>query len=192
MARMSFGRRVELMRRVRELARRMEFLEASREPGRKDGRGAAAGGNRPALPASGAFGRSRVFCWMAKRRHRAFSPSRPGGIVPGSAGGGQGRNGPHRVRTKKLIVAFHFQFSSQAGWRCDVCRRTGLEKKRRCGWLPVSTRIAREAGLGARARIHKHVPQVRDQRRERVSGGGVFRPAAPGSNSTGSLERQTG
>jgi hypothetical protein len=31
-ARMSFGRRVELMRRVRELARRVEFLEAGREP----------------------------------------------------------------------------------------------------------------------------------------------------------------
>ena len=34
-ARMSFGRRLELMRRVRELARRMEFLEASREPSEK-------------------------------------------------------------------------------------------------------------------------------------------------------------
>lgn len=32
-ARMSFGRRVELMRKVRELARRMEFLEAGNEPG---------------------------------------------------------------------------------------------------------------------------------------------------------------
>src|SRR5580692_4065366 len=32
-ARMSFGRRVELMRKVRELARRMEFLEAGAEPG---------------------------------------------------------------------------------------------------------------------------------------------------------------
>lgn len=32
-ARMSFARRVELMRRVRELARRMEFLEAGPEPG---------------------------------------------------------------------------------------------------------------------------------------------------------------
>ena len=34
-ARMSFGRRVELMRRVRELARRMEFLEAGDQPGEK-------------------------------------------------------------------------------------------------------------------------------------------------------------
>jgi hypothetical protein len=32
-ARMSFGRRVELMRRVREMARRVEFLEAGKEPG---------------------------------------------------------------------------------------------------------------------------------------------------------------
>jgi hypothetical protein len=34
-ARMSFGRRVELMRRVRELARRTEFLAASGEAGDK-------------------------------------------------------------------------------------------------------------------------------------------------------------
>jgi hypothetical protein len=34
-AKISFGRRMELMRRVRELARRMEFLEAGRTPGDK-------------------------------------------------------------------------------------------------------------------------------------------------------------
>jgi hypothetical protein len=34
-AKMSFGRRTELMRQVRELARRMEFLEAGRDPGQK-------------------------------------------------------------------------------------------------------------------------------------------------------------
>jgi hypothetical protein len=39
-------------------------------------------------------------------------------------------------RTKKLIVALHFQFSNQAGWECDTCRKSGLEIKRRCGWLP--------------------------------------------------------
>ncbi len=34
-ARMSFGRRMELMRRVRELARRVEFLEAGESPGER-------------------------------------------------------------------------------------------------------------------------------------------------------------
>ena len=34
-ARMSFARRVELLRQVRELARRIEFLEAGQEPGEK-------------------------------------------------------------------------------------------------------------------------------------------------------------
>jgi hypothetical protein len=34
-AKMSFSRRVELMSRIRELARRMEFLEAGAEPGDK-------------------------------------------------------------------------------------------------------------------------------------------------------------
>jgi hypothetical protein len=32
LARMSFGRRLELMRQIRELAGRLEFLEAGREP----------------------------------------------------------------------------------------------------------------------------------------------------------------
>ena len=35
LAKISFGRRVELMRRVRELARQMEFLEAGQAPGEK-------------------------------------------------------------------------------------------------------------------------------------------------------------
>ena len=34
-ARMSFGRRMELMRAVRDLARRMEFLEAGTDPGER-------------------------------------------------------------------------------------------------------------------------------------------------------------
>ena len=40
-----------------------------------------------------------------------------------------------RRRTKKLIAAFHFELSNQAGWKCGDCRKNGLEKKRRCGWL---------------------------------------------------------
>lgn len=45
-----------------------------------------------------------------------------------------------RKRKKKLIVAFHFQFSNQAGWDCDSCRRNGLESRRRCGFLPNEKR----------------------------------------------------
>ncbi len=45
-----------------------------------------------------------------------------------------------RGRKKKLIVAFHFQFANRAGWDCDACRRNGLEKKRRCGFLPAEER----------------------------------------------------
>jgi len=41
-----------------------------------------------------------------------------------------------RGRTKKLIIAFHFQFSDQAGWKCETCRAAGLEKKRRCRFIP--------------------------------------------------------
>ena len=41
-------------------------------------------------------------------------------------------------RKKKLIVAFHFQYANQAAWKCDSCRRDGLELKRRCGWMPAA------------------------------------------------------
>lgn len=43
-----------------------------------------------------------------------------------------------RARKKKLIVAFHFQYANQAAWKCDTCRLQGLEKQRRCGFLPPS------------------------------------------------------
>ncbi len=42
---------------------------------------------------------------------------------------------PYRRRTKKLLIAFHFQFSSPAAWRCDTCRESGLVKIRNCAWL---------------------------------------------------------
>jgi hypothetical protein len=48
-----------------------------------------------------------------------------------------------RRRTKKLIVAFHFQFSDPAAWKCDACRRSGLERKRRCGFIAEAERGAR-------------------------------------------------
>jgi hypothetical protein len=44
-------------------------------------------------------------------------------------------------RKKKLIVAFHFHlFSNQAGWKCDECRRAGLDIKRRCRWSAEAQR----------------------------------------------------
>jgi len=41
---------------------------------------------------------------------------------------------PESGRNKKLIVAFHFQFANEAAWKCDECRKAGLEQKRRCAW----------------------------------------------------------
>jgi hypothetical protein len=61
-------------------------------------------------------------------------------------------------RTKKLIVAFHFQSSDHflvaggAAWRCDECRRQRLEARRRCGWLPAERRGARRI-VWARGRV---------------------------------------
>ena len=55
-------------------------------------------------------------------------------------------------RKKKLIVAFHFQHSNQAGWKCDSCRQNGLEMKRRCAWLPAALETP-EAVVWARRRV---------------------------------------
>lgn len=72
---------------------------------------------------------------MASQLPGIASGSRTRGLVSGSAGGGSGRDRIDGRGTKKLIVAFHFYFSNQAGWKCDVCRKAGLEARRRCRWL---------------------------------------------------------
>jgi hypothetical protein len=55
-------------------------------------------------------------------------------------------------RKKKLIVAFHFQFGNQAAWKCDICRKSGLERRRRCGWLGETQRGDTQV-IWARGRI---------------------------------------
>lgn len=51
---------------------------------------------------------------------------------------------PYGAGKKKLVVAFHYHLAShtagRTGWDCDSCRRNGLEKSRRCGFLPESER----------------------------------------------------
>jgi hypothetical protein len=56
-----------------------------------------------------------------------------------------------RAREKKLIVAFHFQLGNKAAWSCDACRKSGLERKRRCGWL-VNDTVAGSSIVWARGR----------------------------------------
>jgi hypothetical protein len=58
---------------------------------------------------------------------------------------------PERVRKKKLIVAFHFELGNKAAWSCDGCRKSGLERKRRCGWL-VTDETTSSAIVWARGR----------------------------------------
>ena len=46
---------------------------------------------------------------------------------------------PHGGRKKKLILAFHFQQSDQARWKCENCRTAGLDRKRCCNFLAEPT-----------------------------------------------------
>jgi hypothetical protein len=61
-----------------------------------------------------------------------------------------------RARKKKLIVAFHFQFSNPRGWNCDECRENNLEIKRRCAWVPAAL-LTTPRPVWIRNRIHTDV-----------------------------------
>ena len=66
-----------------------------------------------------------------------------------------------RRRTKKLIVAFHFQlFSNEAGWKCDACRKAGLEIKRRCGWLETAQSLAWLENFLVHRRLRQSWPET--------------------------------
>jgi hypothetical protein len=47
---------------------------------------------------------------------------------------------PQRGTTKKLIIAFQFQFANQAAWKCDACRRSGLVQERGCAFAGAAER----------------------------------------------------
>ena len=55
-ARMSFGRRIDLARRIREIGRKMEFLEAGERRAREAGGGGAGGGDRSGVSGVGTDG----------------------------------------------------------------------------------------------------------------------------------------
>jgi hypothetical protein len=59
---------------------------------------------------------------------------------------------PVGAGTKKLIVAFHFLRSNPAAWKCDTCRKAGLQITRRCGWAPEGRQTASQA-VWARGRV---------------------------------------
>jgi hypothetical protein len=60
---------------------------------------------------------------------------------------------------KKLTVAFHFQFANQAGWECDACRKSGLEKRRRCGWTARAGEAARRVVWARKAAASEECPR---------------------------------
>ena len=135
-AKMSFGRRADLMRQRARVNSQGGVSGCCPRTGAKDGCGAAEGGDRPAVCEVGIAGG----LWLTVGWRGGDATDIGGGGARGTISGGVAvsaiANGAEHGRTKKLIVAFHFEFSNQAGWKCDDCRKSGLERKRRCGWLP--------------------------------------------------------
>src|SRR5581483_6248240 len=94
----------------------------------------ASSGDREAVRGMGRSRGPRIAVGRPASNTGASGDGRSGIPIQGSPDGRKTRDGPDRVRKKKLIVAFHFQFSNQAGWKCDTCRQSGMDKARRCGW----------------------------------------------------------
>ena len=176
-ARMSLGRRIELARQIREAGRRLEFLEAGNDV-------------REKLEAAVLQGEiDRVYLeWGLEAIEgleidgEAATPEsldrkgsgEPGGGDPGAH---SQRMRVERERKKKLIVAFHFLRADGAiaGWKCEQCRRQGLEARRRCGFLPEAQRGAARVvwarGMGGGG----GVSDVSCDAGERGVGGEIFR-----------------
>jgi len=57
------------------------------------------------------------------------------------------------------MIAFHFQFANQAGWKCEECRKQGLEMKRRCGWLPEAQATAPRVVWARRRAVAEQCPR---------------------------------
>ena len=194
--RMTFGRRIELMRRVRDLAARLEYFEAGRDA--KNGMEASLLGAEI----------DRLYIrWGVRRDSRARSRRSAGDVEALIESGPEdlffealtavkAECGLDGERKKKLIVAFHFvtasqQFPDRAGWNCESCRQNGLEVKRRCGFLEDDKRGQPRIVWGRKHTQTDECPKSLVTGESLAIAGGVFRAAAardPGVTRNGSTQ----
>ena len=149
---MSFGRRVDLMRRVRELARRMEFLEAGEEPASKMDAALLQAEIDRLYVAWGLRAVAGLTVDGVASTGRSCRRG-PEELFREALGGRPARDGAQRRRTKKLLVAFHFQFSNQAGWECDVAGSPAWKCAEDVGGLERPKRRTRRPSGCARRRF---------------------------------------
>ena len=148
--RVSFGARVELMRRIRELALRAEFLEAGGIPGETMDAALARAEMERVFVGWGVRAVEGLAVDGAAATVEALAEQGPEPLFREALGLVRAEAGLDGGRTKKLMVAFHFQFANQAGWKCDSCRKHGLEKRRRCKRIPCAQREPGESLVWAR------------------------------------------
>ena len=181
---MSFARRVELMQRIRELARRAEFLNAG-EDGTEKMDAALLGAEIDRLYVTWGVEEVRgLEIDGAAATPESLAEAGPEGLFREALEAVKARVRAVGGREKKLIVAFHFQFSNQAGWECDACRRAGLEVRRRCGWTARGGRDAGARGVGAEEGGVGGVSEVVHHGAEHCVGGGVSGAAEAGGAGT--------
>ena len=136
---------MELMRRIRDLAARLEYFEAGRDA--EKWHGGESAGQRRSTGFTSTWGveeiRGLELDEVPATVEAADRP-RPGGAVRGSPGGSQSGVRTERERKKKLIVAFHFQFANESqagpGGIATVAGGTVWRVKRRCGFLASEQR----------------------------------------------------
>ncbi len=133
--RISFGGRIDLARRIREIGRKAEYLEAGSDVRDKLEATVLTAEIDRAYLEWGLAGVEGLEIDGEAATPASLIDNGPAELAEEILSSHQSRVRVDGRRKKKLVVAFHFQSGNEAAWRCDECRRQGLESRRRCGWL---------------------------------------------------------
>ena len=137
------------MRRVRELARRMEFLEAGEDPGDKMDAALLQAEIDRLYVAWGVKAVSGLAVDGVEAGPELLADAGPEELFREALAAVRSGDRAERRRKKKLLVAFHFQFANQAGWECDACRRVRPGNAAALRVAGIAAGRQRGAGVGA-------------------------------------------
>ena len=182
-ARMTFGRRLELMRRVRDLAARLEYFEAGRDA-KNDMEASLLGAEIDRLYIR--WGLEEIRGLEARWRPgdaESLIESGPEELFFEALAAVKAECGLTRTKEKtdcRVPLRNEQQFANRAGWNCDSCRQHGLEVKRRCGFLPDEKRGEPRIVWGRKQTQTEECPKSSGYGRESGAGRGVLCAAAAG------------
>ena len=154
-ARVSFGRRIELARRIRETGRRIEFLEAGGDV-REKLEAAVLKAETIGCISNGGWRRLRGWRSTASGDAELLIEKGPAELAAEILARISGECGlsETKEKTNRRIPFSKGRESSRngAGWKCEQCRRQRLEARRRCGFL-AEEKAGSSRAVWARGRV---------------------------------------